>query len=70
MVRFTIPKLSRVLLRVYDVLGREVATLQDGMVKAGYHQVNFNGSELASGIYLIRMETEDYNQTQKVVLLK
>lgn len=69
-IRFTIPKLSRVLLRVYDVLGREVATLQNGMVKAGYHQVNFNGSELASGIYLIRMETEDYNQTQKVVLLK
>jgi hypothetical protein len=55
---------------VFDVLGREVATLADGVQPAGSHTVLFNGSELASGVYLCRLQAGDFSATQKMVLLK
>jgi hypothetical protein len=57
-------------LKVFDVLGREVATLADGVQPAGSHTVLFNGSELASGVYLCRLQAGDFSATQKMVLLK
>jgi hypothetical protein len=61
---------SQVKLAVFDTTGRLVATLVDGRWKAGTHEVTFNGSELASGLYFIRMQVGDYHAVQKVVLLK
>lgn len=57
-------------LKVFDLLGREVATLVDGMQTAGNHSVTFDGSDLASGIYLYRLQTGDFMTTKKMVLLK
>ncbi len=57
-------------LAVYDLLGREVAVLVDGVLPAGSHSVNFNASGLSSGIYLVRLESEGQVATQRVTLLK
>jgi hypothetical protein len=56
--------------RVYDLAGREVATLVNGFEKPGYKSVSFNGSDLASGVYLYRMQAGNYSETKKLILLK
>jgi hypothetical protein len=57
-------------LAVYDVLGREVAVLVDGPMPAGSHSVTFDASNLASGIYLVRLEVDGNVLTNRVTLLK
>jgi hypothetical protein len=57
-------------LTVYDILGRKIATLVDGPMSAGKHSVNFDGSKLASGVYLYRFESGGLNRTGKMLLLK
>jgi hypothetical protein len=69
-IAYDLPRASVVSLKVFDVLGREVATLADGVQPAGSHTVLFNGSELASGVYLCRLQAGDFSATQKMVLLK
>jgi len=61
---------SYVNLRVYDTAGRRVATLVDSWKPAGKHQAIFDGADLPSGIYLARLTAGDFQQTQKLVLLK
>ena len=61
---------SYVRLRVYDTGGRLVATLVDGWREAGEHEAVFDGSALASGIYICRLKAGDFVATQKLVLLK
>ncbi len=61
---------SRVSLKVYDILGREVATLVAGEQIAGTHTVQFNGARLASGVYFYRLVTGTHEATRKMVLLK
>jgi hypothetical protein len=55
---------------VYDILGREVARLIDGYMEPGYHEVQWNGRDLASGIYIARLVTPEYSKPIKMVLLK
>jgi hypothetical protein len=55
---------------VFDLLGREVAVLKDGFVEAGTHQVMFDGSGLASGVYFARLDADKFSQTKKLMLLK
>lgn len=69
-ILFSLPESRKVSLKIYDVTGRQVATLVNGWRKAGYHEVTFNGSDLASGIYLYRIETADYVAFAKMILLK
>jgi len=59
-----------VALRIYDIAGKLVATLADEWKPAGKHQSIFDGSDLPSGIYLARLTAGEFNQTQKLVLLK
>jgi photosystem II stability/assembly factor-like uncharacterized protein len=61
---------SNVELKVYDVLGREVAVLVNERKTAGSYQVKFDGSHLSSGVYLYRLTAGDFTQTQKMVLVK
>ncbi|RJP78230.1 MAG: T9SS C-terminal target domain-containing protein [Candidatus Zixiibacteriota bacterium] len=68
--RYEIRDASHVHLRVYDTAGREVATLVDGWKAAGVHEAVFDGTGLASGIYLAKLQAGDFTQTQKLVLLK
>jgi hypothetical protein len=69
-IAFDLPKAGHISLRVYDLLGREVALLKDGFVEAGTHRVTFDGSGLASGIYFARLEAWKCVQTKKLMLLK
>ena len=55
---------------VYDVLGRKVANLVDGNVDAGRHRVVWDGVDLTSGIYFVRMHAGEFVMIKKVVLLK
>ena len=57
-------------LKVYDILGNEVATLVDEYKPAGSYEVEFNGSNLTSGIYFYRLQTGSLMETKKLVLLK
>jgi photosystem II stability/assembly factor-like uncharacterized protein len=69
-IEFTLPKSGKVSLKVYDVLGREVAELVNETLNARDHVAVFNGSELPSGIYFARLEAAGLSQTRKMVLLK
>jgi len=69
-ITFQVPVDSRVTIEVFDVLGRRVATLVDDILDAGHHQVTFDGTHLASGVYLYRMQTGDFVQTRKLMLVK
>ena len=70
-IQFTIPSNGRAVLKVFNLLGQEVATLFDGEALAGTnHQVQFNGSNLASGIYFSRLEFGGKMQVKKMLLLK
>jgi endo-1,4-beta-xylanase len=65
-----LPVVSRVKLEVYDMLGREVATLFDGEMPAGRHEVTFDASGLSSGVYLYRLTAGDYVSSKRMVLMK
>ena len=60
----------RVKLIIYDVLGKEVATLVDEYNSAGNYEVEFNSSDLPSGVYFYTLKAESYSQTRKMLLLK
>jgi len=60
-----------VTLKVYDILGREVATLVNGYQNQGTHKVNFNASSLASGIYIYRIQAGDkFSESKKMILMR
>ncbi|MFH1734682.1 MAG: T9SS type A sorting domain-containing protein, partial [bacterium] len=59
-----------VLLNVYDIQGREVARLVDGYRDVGHHEVTFDGSGLASGVYIYQLNTDEMSASRKFVLMK
>lgn len=75
-IRFSLKNDGRAQVKVFDILGREVATLADGMRGAGEHSVSWNASSFSSGVYLLRLEVSDaygnmvYRETGKLVLSK
>jgi hypothetical protein len=69
-IKFGITKSSFVKLSVYDLLGRELSVLVNEQKTPGNYIVDFNASELTSGIYYYRIETENFTATKKMVLLK
>jgi hypothetical protein len=75
-ISWQLAKSSDVSLRVYDILGNEIATLVNGFQNAGSHTITFNpmlltnGKHLTSGIYFYRLKAGNYLQTKKMILLK
>ena len=69
-ITFDLTQTGHVSLKVFDLLGREVATLVDDVRAVGSHAVMFDGSGLASGIYLCCLQVGEWSQTRKMVLLK
>lgn len=69
-IRYQLPQNGFVLIKLFDSLGREVASLVNEEKTAGQHQVNINGSELSSGIYFYQLHSGHFVQTRKLVLLK
>ncbi len=67
---FSIPVTSYVNLAIYDVSGRQVAELVNGYRDAGSHEVNFDGSNLSSGVYVYHLTAGEFSGTGKMVLLK
>jgi hypothetical protein len=57
-------------MKVYDMYGREVATLVNSVKEAGTQHVVFNGNRLASGVYFVRITTEVMSSTIRIVLMK
>jgi len=69
-IKFDVAKPQHVKIRVYNALGREVATLINQPFSAGTYTVDFDGSNLASGIYFYSLESNDFVQVKKMVLVK
>ncbi len=69
-ISYSISKASFVTLKIYDLLGREIATLVNGEKPAGYYKIEFNAGKLASGVYLYRMEANNFSETKKFILMK
>lgn len=70
LIEFAVPKKSQVSLRVYNLLGQEVKTLVDQEFQPGRYRATFDGSGLASGMYLYRIQAGSFSQTQKMLLVK
>ncbi|HMD14149.1 MAG TPA: T9SS type A sorting domain-containing protein, partial [Bacteroidota bacterium] len=69
-ITFQIPTADHVVLKVFDVLGREVATLVNKEFMPGIYEAKFNGAQLASGVYFYRLQTSRFVQTRKILLQK
>ncbi|HQM36936.1 MAG TPA: T9SS type A sorting domain-containing protein [Candidatus Marinimicrobia bacterium] len=69
-IRYQVPVTSYLTITVYDLLGREVVTIFDGVQQAGNYTAILDGSNLTSGIYFYRMEANGFTETKKLVLLK
>jgi hypothetical protein len=70
MIKFGIPKDVLVKITVYDLLGREINTLINEFKTAGFYEVRFDGTNLASGLYFYKIEAGSYIQTKRMLLLK
>ncbi len=69
-IKYQIAKPEKVILRIYDILGREVATLVNEKKQAGIYSVNFNSKNLSSGVYFYQLKAGDFNKVKKMLLLK
>jgi hypothetical protein len=69
-IEYAIPKTSHVSLKVFDLLGRQVATLVDELQGSGFKSVEFDANGLASGVYLYRIQADGFTQTKKLILLR
>ncbi|MFZ4591317.1 MAG: YCF48-related protein [Ignavibacteria bacterium] len=69
-INYSVPKQSLVTMKIFDILGREVATLVNESMKPGYFSVDFNGSNLASGVYFYRMEAGTFVNVKRLLLIK
>jgi hypothetical protein len=70
LIRYEVPQPSRVTIQVYDMLGREVATLLDEQLPAGRHSVRWNADGFSSGVYMYRMQAGGFTASRKLVLMK
>jgi len=69
-IKYSIPKQSYVTLKVYDILGREVAALVNEKKPAGVYEINWNASKLSSGVYFYQLKAGEFIQTKKMILIK
>lgn len=69
-IKYSVPQLSDVSIKVYDVLGKEVATLVDAQQTQGVYEVNFDAANLASGMYIYTIKAGSYTSSKKMLLMK
>jgi hypothetical protein len=69
-IKYELPRPTEVRLSVYDILAREVSVLVNERREAGIHEVMFNASGLASGVYFYRLQARGFIQTMKLMVLK
>lgn len=69
-IKYSIPNSAKVLIKVYDVLGKEVTTLMNEFQNTGTHEIEFDVSKLSSGLYFYRIISGIYSETRKMILLR
>ncbi len=69
-IKFALPKSGFVSLKVYDIVGKEVATLVNEQLTAGTYEHNFNASALSSGVYFYRIDADNFTEIKKMMLVK
>lgn len=69
-ISFALPLAGQVSLKVFNVMGQEVATAYDGMLNSGVHNVNFDASKLSSGVYIYQLKAGDYTASKTMTLVK
>jgi len=69
-IEYSIPARSRVSLKVYDIGGREIATLADGVEGPGPKRVTFDASGVASGVYLYRLQANGHSETKRLLVMR
>lgn len=69
-INYDIPFDGKVSLKLFDITGKEVATLVNEFQTAGYYTATFNGANLSSGIYYYKLESGKFNEVKKMILLK
>lgn len=69
-ISFALAKYDNVTLKIYNILGSEVATLVNDFMEAGKHTIKFNASALTSGVYLYTIKSGNFTATRKMVLMK
>jgi len=69
-IKYQVPEISFVTIKIYDVLGNEITTLVNEEKSAGIYEIEFNGTELPSGIYFYSLQAGNFVETRKMILLK
>ena len=69
-IKYSIPQSENVLIKVFDVLGKEIKTLVDEYKSAGTHEIKLNANNFSSGVYFYRMVSGSYSETNKMILLR
>ena len=70
LIEYSVPKTERVSIKIYNVLGKEIATLVDEIKEPGIYSVRFDASQLSSGIYFYKLQSESYSAVRKMILQK
>ena len=69
-IKYSIPIATKVLIKIYDILGREITSLVNEEKLAGTYEVNWLTNNIASGVYFYRLQAVDYVETRKMILMK
>ena len=69
-ISYSLPQKGEVVLKIYNSLGQEVKTLVNDFKEKGIHKVNFDASDLPSGVYIYSIQANDFHQSKKMILLK
>lgn len=69
-ISFTLPESGNVTLKVFDLSGKEIASIVNGKLSAGKYEFSFNGNGLSSGVYFYRISANQFNETKRMILVK
>ena len=69
-IKYSVPQLSNVVIRIYDILGSEIETLVNVEKTAGIYELNWNAANLPSGVYIYQIKAGSFIQSKKMILLK
>ena len=69
-IRYSLPKHTKVKIRVYNILGKQIERLVNNFQSPGYHSISWDGSSYSSGVYFIAMEAGDFREFRKILLIK
>ena len=70
MIKYELPHQSQVTIEIYDILGRKITTLQNGLQSPGYHQALWQAEDVASGVYFYKLQAREYIESKKMILVK